>query len=146
MESGRADVVKPKPAGAILIRGTEGWRCSWRCCRLFRATRSSGVIRKGQGLEVHMHDCPQARKLRGERDRWIDVEWEASSDRLFDVTSLLTQNVRAACSPKWPTPSPSRTAISRMSVPMETRGVFDHLRHTLQVTHPAPGQSHSRDP
>jgi guanosine-3',5'-bis(diphosphate) 3'-pyrophosphohydrolase len=77
VESGRPDVVKPKPAGAILIRGTEGVAVQLaRCCRPIPGDPIVGIIRKGQGLEVHMHDCPQARKLRSERGRWIDVEWE----------------------------------------------------------------------
>ncbi|NTV10036.1 MAG: bifunctional (p)ppGpp synthetase/guanosine-3',5'-bis(diphosphate) 3'-pyrophosphohydrolase, partial [Zoogloea sp.] len=54
-ESGRADVVKPRPAGAILIRGTEGLAVQLaKCCRPIPGDPIVGVIRKGQGLEVHL--------------------------------------------------------------------------------------------
>jgi guanosine-3',5'-bis(diphosphate) 3'-pyrophosphohydrolase len=45
-----------------------------------------GLLRKDQGLEVHMNDCPVlTRNHSAERDRWVDVEWEAGAERLFDV-------------------------------------------------------------
>ncbi|MBN8282272.1 bifunctional (p)ppGpp synthetase/guanosine-3',5'-bis(diphosphate) 3'-pyrophosphohydrolase [Zoogloea sp.] len=136
VESGRADVVKPKPAGAILIRGTEGVAVQLaRCCRPIPGDPIVGVIRKGQGLEVHMHDCPQARKLRSERDRWIDVEWEASSDRLFDVPlKLLTQNVRGVLAKVANAISEQDCNIQNVSTDGD-QGAYSTIYVTLQVTH-----------
>ena len=87
LESGRPDVVKPKPAGAISIRGSEGVAVQLaRCCHPIPGDPIIGTLRKGQGLEVHTHDCPNVAKLRGDRGRWVDVEWEHMvDDRLFDV-------------------------------------------------------------
>ncbi|MCB1916897.1 MAG: bifunctional (p)ppGpp synthetase/guanosine-3',5'-bis(diphosphate) 3'-pyrophosphohydrolase, partial [Rhodocyclaceae bacterium] len=96
METGRPDVIKPKPAGAILIRGSEGIAVQLaKCCRPIPGDPIIGVIRKGQGLEVHVHDCPSIQRVRGERGRWVDVEWEPAHDRLFDVAiRVMTQNGR----------------------------------------------------
>ena len=96
METGRPDVIKPKPAGAILIRGSEGIAVQLaRCCRPIPGDPIIGIIRKGQGLEVHVHDCPSIQRVRGERGRWVDVEWEPAHDRLFDVAiRVMTQNAR----------------------------------------------------
>jgi len=129
-------VVKPKPAGAILIRGTEGVAVQLaRCCRPIPGDPIVGIIRKGQGLEVHMHDCPQARKLRSERDRWIDVEWEASSDRLFDVTlKLLTQNVRGVLAKVANAISEQDCNIQNVSTDGD-QGAYSTIYITLQVTH-----------
>jgi guanosine-3',5'-bis(diphosphate) 3'-pyrophosphohydrolase len=93
-ESGRPDVVKPKPAGAILIRGSEGIAVQLaKCCQPIPGDPIVGTIRKGQGLEVHLHDCPTVARLRGDRQRWIDVEWEPVDGRLFEVTiRILAQN------------------------------------------------------
>lgn len=135
-ESGRADVVKPKPAGAILIRGTEGVAVQLaRCCRPIPGDPIVGIIRKGQGLEVHMHDCPQARKLRSERDRWIDVEWEPASDRLFDVTlRVLTQNVRGVLGKVANAIAEQNCNIQNVSTDGE-QGTYTSLNITVQVTH-----------
>ena len=135
-ESGRADVVKPKPAGAILIRGTEGVAVQLaRCCRPIPGDPIVGIIRKGQGLEVHMHDCPQARKLRSERDRWIDVEWEPASDRLFDVTlRVLTQNVRGVLGKVANAIAEQDCNIQNVSTDGE-QGTYTSLNITVQVTH-----------
>ena len=97
MESGRPDVVKPKPAGAIAIRGSEGITVQLaRCCHPIPGDPIIGMLRKGQGLEVHTHDCPSVAKLRGDRGRWVDVEWETDmEERQFDVgIRVLTRNAR----------------------------------------------------
>ncbi|WP_407670948.1 RelA/SpoT family protein [Nitrogeniibacter mangrovi] len=86
MESGRPDVIKPKPAGAVLIRGSEGAAVQLaRCCHPIPGDEIIAAVRKGQGLEVHVHDCPAVSRLRGDRGRWIDVGWEPVDDRLFEV-------------------------------------------------------------
>jgi guanosine-3',5'-bis(diphosphate) 3'-pyrophosphohydrolase len=95
-ESGRPDVIKPKPSSAILISGSEGVSVQLgSCCQPIPGDPIIGLIRKGKGLEVHRHDCTAVAKLRGDRGRWVDVEWEHVNDRLFDVTiRLMTKDGR----------------------------------------------------
>lgn len=84
---------------------------------------------------MHLHDCPQARKLRSERDRWIDVEWEPSSDRLFDVTlKLLTQNVRGVLGKVANAIAEQECNIQNVSTDGE-QGTYSTLYITVQVTH-----------
>ena len=86
-ESGRPDVIKPKPAGAVMIRGSEGAAVQLaRCCHPIPGDEIIATIRKGQGLEVHVHDCAAVARLRGDRGRWIDVGWEPDADRMFEVS------------------------------------------------------------
>lgn len=97
MESGRPDVVKPKPAGAITIRGSEGVSVQLAsCCHPIPGDPIIGTLRKGQGLEVHTADCPNVTRVRADRGRWVDVEWESLGDeRMFDVgVRVLTRNAR----------------------------------------------------
>ncbi len=87
MESGRPDVIKPKPPGAVLIRGSEGAAVQLaRCCHPIPGDEIVATVRKGQGLEVHVHDCPAVARLRSDRGRWIDVGWEPVVDRLFEAS------------------------------------------------------------
>ena len=86
LESGRPNVIKPKPASAVLIRGSEGAAVQLaRCCHPIPGDEIIATIRKGQGLEVHVHDCAAVARLRSDRGRWIDVGWEPADGRLFEA-------------------------------------------------------------
>ena len=133
-ESGRPDVIKPKPAGAILIRGSEGIAVQLaRCCQPIPGDPIIGTIRKGQGLEVHLHDCPTVAKLRGDRGRWVDVEWEAGEDRLFDVTiRVLTKNARGVLARVASAIAETDCNIQNLNMDNE-QGAYTALNLTLQV-------------
>ncbi|AYH42012.1 bifunctional (p)ppGpp synthetase/guanosine-3',5'-bis(diphosphate) 3'-pyrophosphohydrolase [Azoarcus sp. DN11] len=134
-ESGRPDVIKPKPAGAILIRGSEGIAVQLaRCCQPIPGDPIIGVIRKGQGLEVHLHDCPVASKVRGDRGRWVDVEWEAGEDRLFDVTiRVLAKNVRGVLARVASAIADADCNIQNVSMDNEQGGLYTAMSLTVQV-------------
>ena len=78
---------RPRAPTPVLIQGGEGMAVQMaRCCRPIPGDPIVGLLRKDQGLEVHLNDCPiLTRNHSSERDRWVDVEWEAGGDRLFDV-------------------------------------------------------------
>jgi guanosine-3',5'-bis(diphosphate) 3'-pyrophosphohydrolase len=86
--AGDGEAVKPRNSSPILIHGGEGMAVQMaRCCRPIPGDPIVGMIRKGQGLEVHVNDCPVlTRNHSADRDRWIDVEWELGTERMFDVT------------------------------------------------------------
>ena len=134
MESGRPDVVKPKPAGAITIRGSEGIAVQLaRCCHPIPGDPIIGTLRKGQGLEVHTHDCPSVAKLRGDRGRWVDVEWEAGDDRLFDVgIRVLTRNARGVLARVASAIAEEDCNIQSVHMDNE-QGAYTALNFTLQV-------------
>ncbi len=75
-----------KAPGSIVIRGSEGMAVQFaKCCNPIPGDPIVGFIKKGEGLVVHTHDCPTARKSRGDPEKWIDVEWDPDTDRVFDV-------------------------------------------------------------
>ena len=135
MESGRPDVVKPKPAGAITIRGSEGVAVQLaRCCHPIPGDPIIGTLRKGQGLEVHTHDCPNVAKLRGDRGRWVDVEWEhVVDDRLFDVgIRVLSRNSRGVLARVASAIAEEDCNIQSVSMESE-QGDYTALSFTVQV-------------
>ncbi|OGA51317.1 MAG: guanosine-3',5'-bis(diphosphate) 3'-pyrophosphohydrolase [Betaproteobacteria bacterium RIFCSPLOWO2_12_FULL_63_13] len=72
---------------AIVIRGSEGMAVQFaKCCSPIPGDPILGFIKKGQGLVVHTHDCPTARKSRSDPEKWVDVTWDPDTDRMFDVT------------------------------------------------------------
>ncbi|MDR3214192.1 MAG: DUF5913 domain-containing protein, partial [Azoarcus sp.] len=64
-----------------------------RCCQPIPGDPVVGVIRRGQGLEIHLQDCPVVTRMRGNLGRWVDADWEPDETRLFDVT------IRILCRP-----------------------------------------------
>lgn len=79
--------LKPRNIAPILIRGGEGLAVQMaRCCCPIPGDPIVGMLRKGQGLEIHLNDCPAlTRHHSADRDRWVDVEWEQGTERMFEV-------------------------------------------------------------
>ena len=81
-----ADPAGGKGTGAIIIRGTEGMAVQFaKCCNPIPGDPILGLINKGQGLLVHTHDCPTIGKSRLDPDKWIEVDWDPDTNRMFDV-------------------------------------------------------------
>jgi GTP pyrophosphokinase len=75
-----------KPLDVITIRGTEGMAVQFApCCRPIPGDPILGYINKDKGLVIHTHDCPAIRKFRLDPEKWLDVEWEPETNRLFKV-------------------------------------------------------------
>jgi GTP diphosphokinase / guanosine-3',5'-bis(diphosphate) 3'-diphosphatase len=80
-----------KPLDTITIRGSEGMAVQFaQCCRPIPGDPILGFINKDKGLVVHTHDCPAIRKFRLDPDKWLDVEWEPESKRLYKTNLNLT--------------------------------------------------------
>ncbi len=83
---------EPSPAGdnrpdSITIRGTEGLAVQFApCCRPIPGDPIIAQIKKGQGLVIHTHDCPAIHPFHFDPEKWVDVQWDPSSERFFDVT------------------------------------------------------------
>lgn len=80
-----------KSLDSITIRGTEGMAVQFaQCCRPIPGDPILGFIDKDRGLVIHTHDCSSVRKFRLDPDKWLDVEWEPESKRLFKTNLTLT--------------------------------------------------------
>lgn len=91
-ESSRSDT---NSGGVITLLGNEGMAIQYaKCCRPIPGDPIIGVIKSGQGLIVHTHDCPTLRKGRS-GDEWLDVVWDKNITRPFDVSlKLIVANRR----------------------------------------------------
>jgi (p)ppGpp synthase/HD superfamily hydrolase len=84
---GETQQAEVRAAGPVPIRGTEGMAVQLaRCCQPIPGDPIIGSIKKGQGLVVHVFDCPGIIRSRvQEADKWLDVEWAPESGRFFDT-------------------------------------------------------------
>jgi GTP pyrophosphokinase len=72
---------------AILVDGREGNSIHFQsCCHPIPGDGIIGYLGKGEGLQVHTHDCPVAlRMLSKDSDKWVEVEWGKDLSREFEV-------------------------------------------------------------
>ena len=77
-------------SGVITIQGTEGMAVQFaKCCRPIPGDPIIGVIKSGQGLVIHTHDCPLLRKGRSSPGEWMDVVWDKHIAKNFEVNIKL---------------------------------------------------------
>ena len=80
-----------KSLDTITIHGTEGMAVQFaQCCRPIPGDPILGFINKDKGLVIHTHDCPSVSKFKLDPDKWLDVEWEPDSQKLFKTNLNLT--------------------------------------------------------
>ena len=132
---GGGKAAEARAQAPILIRGSEGMAVQLaKCCRPIHGDPIVGVIKKGQGLVVHLADCPSISRTRGERAKWVDVEWERDGGRLFDVAIRVeAENRRGVLAKVAADIAEAGSNIQYVSMD-EERGAYTSLNFTLQVS------------
>lgn len=126
---------KPVPSGPITIRGTEGMAVQFaKCCRPIPGDPIVGMIKKGQGLVIHTHDCPTVAKTRADSDKWLDVEWDPESRRSFDVNlKLVVANQRGVLAKVAAAIADAGSNIDNVSMEEEDGSAYTTMLFTLGV-------------
>jgi guanosine-3',5'-bis(diphosphate) 3'-pyrophosphohydrolase len=121
-------------AGAIVIRGTEGMAVQFaKCCNPIPGDPILGFIKKGQGLVVHTHDCPSIGKSRLDPDKWIEVDWDPETNRMFDVVlKVVVLDQRGVLAKVAAAIADAGCNIANVSVD-EDRGMYATNYFTVQV-------------
>ncbi|MEQ1584152.1 MAG: bifunctional (p)ppGpp synthetase/guanosine-3',5'-bis(diphosphate) 3'-pyrophosphohydrolase [Candidatus Nitrotoga sp.] len=124
----------PAPNGLITILGTEGMAVQFaKCCRPIPGDPIIGIIKKGQGLVVHIHDCPVLCKGRGGMDKWLDVAWDRHINRPFEVSiKLIVANQRGVLAKAAAAIANAESNIE--NVHFTNEGNYTTLYFTLQVS------------
>ncbi len=78
--------------GAITLDGSENASVQFgQCCRPIPGDTIVGYLGRGEGLVVHTHDCPIARKLQNrDSERFIGVDWAEDPVRAFETGIIVT--------------------------------------------------------
>jgi guanosine-3',5'-bis(diphosphate) 3'-pyrophosphohydrolase len=124
-----------KPLDTITIRGSEGMAVQFaQCCRPIPGDPILGFINKDKGLVVHTHDCPAIRKFRLDPDKWLDVEWEPESQRLYKTNLNLTVANQPGMLAKIASGiAEAGSNIDNVSVEEEDGSTYANLYFTVQV-------------
>ncbi|MDD4911426.1 MAG: bifunctional (p)ppGpp synthetase/guanosine-3',5'-bis(diphosphate) 3'-pyrophosphohydrolase [Sideroxydans sp.] len=120
----------------VTIQGTEGMAVQFaKCCRPIPGDPIIGVIKSGQGLVVHTHDCPTLRKGRS-GDQWLDVAWDKQITRPFDVNlKLIVANQRGVLAKIAAAIADADSNIENVNFTNE--GEYTAIYFTLQVVNRA---------
>ena len=123
----------PSAAGVVTILGNEGMAMQFaKCCRPIPGDPIIGVIKAGQGLIVHTHDCPTLRKGRSGTEEWLDVAWDKNLNKLFDVNiKLIVANQRGVLAKVAASIAEAESNIE--NVHFSNEGEYTALYFTLQV-------------
>ena len=121
------------PNPVITIQGTEGMAVQFaQCCRPIPGDPIVGVIKSGQGLLVHTHDCPTLRRGRSSGEQWLDVAWDKNITRPFDVSiKLLVADQRGVLAKVSAAIAEAEANIENINFTHE--GEYSGLHFTLEV-------------
>jgi GTP pyrophosphokinase len=121
--------------GSVVIRGSEGMALQFaKCCHPIPGDPIIGYVKKGQGLVVHTHDCPVARKMRGDPDKWLDVEWAPDAKKLFPVSiRLVASNERGVLAKIAAEIASAGSNIDNVSLEPGDSSAYANIHFTLQV-------------
>ena len=77
---------------SIVLNGSENTSVKFAtCCRPIPGDAIVGYLGRGEGLVVHAHDCPVAKKLQHkDSERFIEVEWSDEPVRPFETGVVVT--------------------------------------------------------
>jgi guanosine-3',5'-bis(diphosphate) 3'-pyrophosphohydrolase len=125
---------EPATTSVITIQGTEGMAVQFaKCCRPIPGDPIIGVIKNGQGLVVHTHDCPTLRRGRS-GEQWLDVAWDKDIQRTFVVAiKLLVANQRGVLAKVAAAISEAESNIENVN--FNNEGEYTALHFTLEVAH-----------
>jgi GTP diphosphokinase / guanosine-3',5'-bis(diphosphate) 3'-diphosphatase len=121
----------PKPV--ITIQGSEGMAVQFApCCRPIPGDPIVGVIKSGQGLLVHTHDCPTLQRGHSNGEQWLDVAWDKNISRPFDVNiKLLVADQRGVLAKVSAAIAEAEANIENINFTHE--GEYSGLHFTLEV-------------
>jgi GTP pyrophosphokinase len=122
--------------GSLVIRGSEGMALQFaKCCHPIPGDPIIGFLRKGHGLVIHTHDCPVARRTRGDPDKWLDVEWAPDTRKLFAVSiRLVVANQRGVLAKVAAEIAETGSNIDNVSLEPGDSSAYSIIDFTLQVT------------
>ncbi len=86
VDDGAAETDRSEAGGALMIRGNEGAVMTFaRCCRPIPGDPIVGFASAGRGVVIHHQDCNNIREYRNHPEKWVDVQWDPSTEGGYPV-------------------------------------------------------------
>jgi GTP pyrophosphokinase len=138
----------PSEMPSVLVKGTPDLAAKLaRCCAPVPGDEVFGFITRGRGVSVHRVDCPNARTIKTQPERIVEVEWDATqggrftvvlqvsaldrSGLLRDISDALSESgVMILSSSSWA--KRDGTARLRFAFELADIGHLDHIQKTVR--------------
>ena len=126
-----------KMLDVITIKGSDDMAIQLAsCCHPIPGDPILGYINKEKGLIIHTHDCQIVNELSLDHDRWVDVEWEPDSEKLFNVRlGVLVVNERGMLGKIASVIADAESNIDNVSLQDMDGSPFATLNFLVQVRH-----------
>jgi GTP diphosphokinase / guanosine-3',5'-bis(diphosphate) 3'-diphosphatase len=73
----KKEIVETHPPEPLVIKGTEGLVVTYeKCCRPIPGDHIGGLLKVGQGIEVHTVHCPHLEQYQQQADQYVALVWE----------------------------------------------------------------------
>jgi GTP diphosphokinase / guanosine-3',5'-bis(diphosphate) 3'-diphosphatase len=83
---------------------------------------------------VHTHDCPAIHPFHFDPEKWVDVQWDTSAERLFEVNVRLTaQNTRGVLARLAAEVSDADSNIDHIATEPGASNAYTTIVFTLEV-------------
>jgi GTP pyrophosphokinase len=123
--------------GTVLIHGTEGMAVQFaKCCHPIPGDKIVGLMSKGQGVAIHVHDCRAYTRAHHDPERVLAVEWDHDMRKPHDVAiRVLVANERGVLAQVAAAIAEAESNIQNVAVDPQDGGKYATMQFTLQVTH-----------
>ena len=104
------------------------------CCHPIPGDPIIGYINKERGLIIHTHDCSVINKYNLDPERWVDVEWEPNSDRIYRVSlNILVSNEQGMLAKMASAIAEARSNIENVNFEESDGSNFVNVNFVVQV-------------
>lgn len=89
-ETLKKEPTDPHTPHPLVIKGTEGLAITYaKCCRPIPGDHIAGLIKTGQGIEVHMVHCDNLERYHHQPDKYVPLLWEDNIEGDFSVDLMV---------------------------------------------------------
>lgn len=119
----------------ITIKGSDDMAIELAaCCHPIPGDPIIGYINKERGLIIHTHDCSVINKYNLDPERWVDVEWEPNSDRIYRVSlNILVSNEQGMLAKMASAIAEARSNIENVNFEESDGSNFVNINFVVQV-------------
>ena len=122
----------------LIVDGTEGMSIIYStCCHPIPGDTIIGYLGKGEGLQIHIHDCAHVVRIhRKDPDNWIEVNWAEDIHREFEIPLRVdVKNTKGVLAKVANSITSSDANITHVGMDDSTSELAATIRFGVQVKH-----------
>ena len=122
----------------LIVDGSEGMSIIYStCCHPIPGDTIIGYLGKGEGLQIHIHDCAHVTRIhRKDPDNWIEVNWAEETHREFEIPLRVdVKNTKGVLAKVANSITSSDANITHVGMDDSTSELAATIRFGVQVIH-----------